>query len=392
MVQTYNRPGPFSQVKVSDDARGIVERYSNVDIEEKGYRAWIHCPFHSDRNRSMSSRRGDNQWKCWAGSCNTVCSAVDLIAQITGKQPLEVALEIVNGGSFTVNRNIPERKPVPPPNPELNSAVLAYTHCQLPREFCGCGYHKQLGCTARENYERGQVIEALKYMKARGVDPRCSNLLAMGVGSCSTNALTRFLKSRGFSEETQGWDKIFFPPNEEKGWGPSFRFRGYLIFGEPRGKGKVDWLCGRSYKPDAKLPHNHQAGKPQNLALGANSLPASDYTALVTEGTIDYALARQWGYHAVCLNGASNVTTEEQRRDADKMARALSCAELVVAAMDADEAGNYALQCLKTLMGDRIRTLTLPEGVKDIGDLGKLPDGEDQFASAFFDALAQRPI
>lgn len=55
--------------------------------------------------------------------------------------------------------------------------------------------------------------------------------------------------------------------------------------------------------------------------------------------------------------------------------------------MDADASGSIALQSLKALMGDRLKTLMLPDGFNDIGDLGKLPDGENLFAAAFYDSL-----
>ena len=385
MILTQDGPGPFTEVAESDDARGLLERYSNIPVAfEKGSRAWILCPFHNDTNASMSAKVGGRSWKCW--SCNKVCSTVDLIAHVTSEQPLQVAINILNGGNFTVNRNRPEPKPVMPPNPLLNSAVMAYIHCQLPHNFCECSFHKKLGCTAKSKYERAQVIEALKYMKARGINPNLSKPLVMGVGSCSTASIVKYLKTEGFDKNTDGWDKLFFPPNKEKGWGQAFRFRNYLVFGEPNGRG-IAWLCGRSYKEDAKLPHNHQAGKPLSLVLGASSLPVDNYVALVTEGTIDYALARQWGYNAVCLNGTSNVLPEEQQRDADKVAKVLSGADVVVAAMDADESGSVALRSLKALMGDRLRPLVLPDGFNDIGDLGKIPGGENMFATAFYDSL-----
>ena len=388
MNKTFDGPGPFTQVRESDDARGIIGKYSKIQIEkEKGNRAWIRCPFHNDNNASMSSREGDKSWRCWV--CGKSYSAVDVIAEVTGQEPKRVAIDILNGGHFEVNQSTPTPKIEPPPNPQLNSAVLAYAHCQIPREFCMCGYHRTYGCTARTHYEKSQVIEALKYMKTRGIDPKAASKVLLGIGSGSNKNLIDFLLEQGFSAESDGWNNLFRESNNPD-WGDWwFRFRGYLIFGEPQAKGNVAWLCGRSFKADSKLPHNHQGGKPQGLVLGASSLPTSKpYTGLITEGTIDYAIARQWGYSAICINGTGNTSGEAQQREADSIARALRGASVVVAAMDADDAGNTAFQNLKVLLGDRLRALKLPDGVNDIGDLGPLPDGREQFRTAFSRAIA----
>ena len=148
----------------------------------------------------------------------------------------------------------------------------------------------------------------------------------------------------------------------------------------------MSWLCGRSYKANAKLPHNHQGGRPEQL-LGASSLPTSGYVALVTEGTIDYALAKQWGYNAVCINGTGNAHAVRQNEEADRLSRTVEGANVVVAAMDSDQAGSSALERLKTQLGHNVRTLPMPKDMKDIGDFGALPNGKSLFNKAFQEAL-----
>ena len=390
--------GPFSIVRKHLNAAELMHRYWNKHIEERGGRIWVQCPFHDDRNPSMSARPQDDSMQCW--TCGKSVSAIDVLAQERGISPIDMAKEITDdiqgksrdGQGTTATtpwRQQSVRKPQHLPrlaNPELNAAAFTFAHCQIPLNFCDCQYHRQLGCTAKTQWERKTVIAGLNYMEKRGLRPELAEHIPLGIGSCSTPSLVRYLKEQGFDESTEGWDYLFFPPNEEKGWGQAFRFSNCLIIGEP-GENGIDWLCGRSFKPAPKMPHVHQSGKPQDLLLGANALPQADFVALLTEGTIDYALAKQWGYHAVSLTGVSNVTESAIQRESSRVSDALANAESVVVAMDADAPGEAALQRVRALLGEKVRPLRLPPDVKDIGELGEQTNGEEIFAIAFYNSL-----
>lgn len=392
-TKTYASPPPITQVIESDDAQGVLTRYSNVDVTQKGRRYYIRCPFHNDNNPSMSALQGGKFWSCW--TCGELASSVDVIAKLEGATAVSVALEILRSNRFTLpKREVVVAEPVEPPNALMNGAALAYAHCQIPSHLCNCIYHRKFGWTARSAREREQAAQAINYMRLRGIEPRTAGKLALGIGSCSNHSLVTFLHQWGFSEDTPGWDKLFFPPNEEKGWGQSFRFKGYLIFGEPRARGEISWLCGRSYLPNAGLPHNHQAGKPTDLVLGASRLPAENYTVLLTEGTIDWALAKQWGYDAICVNGTGNAI--ETQREASNIANVVRGARQAIVVMDNDSAGedasNKLLKSLGVLLGERVKPAVLPDGFNDIGDIGRESDGKQIFDNVIKQTLDAKSL
>lgn len=383
--------GPFSKVRELGDAAQLLSTYSNTQLTRKGGRWLAHCcnPSHQDNRPSMMARDGDNSFICFSRGCydERGVSAVDYIAYSTGRDPLEVAIEIadrVPKFDIPLEKRLPT-PPTEPPNPELNAAAFTYLHCQLPQ--CSCRHHQRLGFLAKSKRERYRLRLALKYMRARGISPKFAAELPLAIGSADNAALIAYLKSEGFDESTEGWDKLFFEPNEKKGWGQAFRFRGYLIFGEPGGIDNIKWWACRAFNNNARLPHNHQSGKPKGLLLGMHALSDTPNKVIITEGTIDYALARQWGYQAICLNGASNAVfdnKEGKSLQAQEKARhiltAVKNANLVIVATDADESGRLALKSLKEILRDRLREIRFPKGVKDIGDIGKIPNGRQLFA------------
>jgi DNA primase len=78
----------------------------------------------------------------------------------------------------------------------------------------------------------------------------------------------------------------------------------------------------------------------------------------------------QWSYPAVCLLGTWLKRQHESVSDN---------AQRIYLAFDNDAAGCAATQRLRAVWTERAAALTLPNGVKDVGELAQRPDGRHLF-------------
>src|SRR5690606_26648389 len=86
----------------------------------------------------------------------------------------------------------------------------------------------------------------------------------------------------------------------------------------------------------------------------------------VAEGPVDYLTGVGWSLPACALQGT--------RVQAERLGF-LQRARRVLIVFDNDEPGREAACELAARLGDRARIVELPEGVKDLNDLGRRPDG-----------------
>jgi DNA primase len=90
----------------------------------------------------------------------------------------------------------------------------------------------------------------------------------------------------------------------------------------------------------------------------------------VTEGTFDYLTGVGWSLSICALQG---IKVQAQRL------AFLERSRRVFLVFDNDERGREAVVFMKGLLGDRARVIELPQGVKDLNDLGQQADGRATF-------------
>jgi DNA primase len=107
----------------------------------------------------------------------------------------------------------------------------------------------------------------------------------------------------------------------------------------------------------------------------------SEPEVILTEGPFDWLTAVQWGLPAAALAG-SNV----------KMAtlEALARFRRVFVVMDSDTAGRRASGELSSTLGNKALPVQLPSGVKDLNDLGRLPEGRRLFEQCLAEARPRK--
>jgi DNA primase len=101
----------------------------------------------------------------------------------------------------------------------------------------------------------------------------------------------------------------------------------------------------------------------------------------VTEGPFDWLTAVSWDLPTCALLGT-------QVRAGGL--RFLDRARSVVFVLDSDEAGRDAAEQLAAAMGDRATVLRLPDGVKDLNELGAAEGGREAFFQVLDEAQDER--
>ena len=104
---------------------------------------------------------------------------------------------------------------------------------------------------------------------------------------------------------------------------------------------------------------------------------------IAVEGVFDLLTLRKWGFPAVALVGTHT------RPDILDQLRTFRRVYLV---LDQDKAGLESTVKLADALGPNTVPVALPEGVKDVAELGPRTDGQDLLAAALLEAVgSSRP-
>ena len=205
------------------------------------------------------------------------------------------------------------------------------------------------------------------YLASRGVGMDAA--VRLGLGFAPGDGLREAVESSGFTAERLRDSGLF----TERG---SERFAGMVVVPEVAG-GLVRWLAGRAVDPNAAPRFQALPGPKPVLGLGR--LGFAPPWAVLAEGVFDWLAIAGWGLPACAALGTQGV---------EKAAASLRGCPRVFLAFDSDDAGREAAERLEGLLGRRAATVTLPEGVGDVGELAAHPHGRAVFPRLL--ALAAR--
>jgi len=327
----------IERVREAHPIEDVVRRY--VQLRRTGRRYNGYCPFHDDRRTpSLVVFPESGRWWCF-GACNTGGDVFDFVMKAEGISFPE-AVRRLGGG-----RLMPRRFPPPPPIEEkdVGRPVLSDAHYALLT-------------TAVEVYHAALLAnpKALAYASSRGLDGDTVREFRLGFAA---GRLKRYLAFRGWSEELAADLGLIDPRGRE--W-----YRGRLVVPEVRGDPpRAIYLVGRT------VPGVRGAFGPRYLTLAGAPKPlygrervqgASE--VFVVEGPIDYLLLWQWGYPAVATLGS------RLKREHVETLRGFLRVYLVP---DRDDAGRQMWRECRAAFGDRLRTVLVPEELKDVGDLAQ---------------------
>lgn len=213
-----------------------------------------------------------------------------------------------------------------------------------------------------------QSAPAQAYLAGRGIGYPVAR--GCRVGYCTGDRLVPALRHQGIPLEA-AWAVGLLVGRDGRE-----RFAGRLTIPEVRG-GHTVWLTGRLLDPRAMddAPRYMSLPGPRPL-LGAETIAGHPHVVGV-EGSMDWLTLVGWGLPGfAALGGALSV----------EAFAALAHTRTVYLAFDRDGPGQEATRALAARLDGRARRVLLPDGAKDVNELGQRADGRDQFRACLLRA------
>ena len=336
----------IEQLKRSNPIAHVVRRHG---VELRGERRPTgRCPFHEDRTPSLSVYPETGSFHCFG--CGASGDVIDFVRRAEGLGFREAVLRLGGGDGGTVGgASPPPPSSRPPPQETERAPALSLDDRLLLTAACEL-YHETLL----------ETPAALRYLEGRGIPTWLARRRRLGTSD--GQRLVPYLRRRRLSLKRAGELGLLFRSGDET-------MAGRIVIPDLRGA-HCGWMVGRALTGD-RTPKYRGLSLPKPL-LGYEP---GRRRLFVTEGPFDWLTLEGWGLHACALLG-----TEPGRGQLRLLGRARS----VVLVMDRDDAGREAARRLSETLGERARVLELPEGAKDVSELGAMPGGRE----AFFGLLA----
>lgn len=301
-----------------------------VELRSRGRRLTGRCPFHEDRQPSLVVYPDTQSFYCFG--CGAGGDVIDFLRRAEGLGFRE-ALARLDGVRAQPAKVQPVRKSL-----SVDDRVILAAACEL--------YHDALG----------RSPDALAYLDRRGISQGLARRFRIGYSDGTL--LLRYLKRRRLSV-TRARELGLL------GRGDHEAMAGRIVVPELRA-GRCVWMVGRALGD--REPRYRAVALPRPL-LGWQ-LVRDRARIFVTEGPFDWLTLAGWGLPACALLGSQAGPT---------LLRLLGRARSVVLVLDADDAGQAATRRLAAELPERATALCLPEGVKDVNELGARADGRDLF-------------
>ena len=328
----------IERVRDAHPIEEVVGRY--VRLRRTGRRRTGYCPFHDDRRTpSLVVFPESERWWCF-GACNAGGDVFDFVERAEGVSFLD-AVRRLGGDRQSASK-------ATSPSPTRREAVER-------RELTD--QHYTLLTTAVEIYHAALLTHprALAYAAERRLGGDTVREFRLGFAD---GRLKRYLAFRGWSQETAA--DLGLIDSRGREW-----YRGRLLVPELRsdpahGSARAVYLVGRIV-PGARGPkYLGLLGAPKPL-YGQERVGGSS-EVFVVEGPIDYLLLWQWGYPAVATLG--NRVKQEHIKFLRGFGR-------IYFVPHRDGAGRQMWRQCSAAFGDRLCTVVVPEGTKDVGDLAQ---------------------
>lgn len=340
----------IDEVKQRTDIVELINQYTTLAKSGRNFRAL--CPFHSEKRPSFFVYPEQQSWHCF-GACNT---GGDIFSFVMKKENMDFG-EALRFLAQKAGVTIPSRYEPDAGKDEreklyqINEAASQYFHNLL------------LNSPAGE--------KARNYLDSRGFTPATISNFQLGFSLNSWEALTEYLREKGYSENELLEAGLIVTTDDGK---THDRFRNKLMFPIYDARGHVIGFGARVL--DDSLPK--YINSPQTSVFdksgtlyGLNiALPAirQQSLAVIVEGYMDVITAHQNGF----INVVASMGTSITEKQVNTLKR-----QNIVLALDADTAGEEAmLRCVgyENALNVEIKVIILPEG-KDPDDVIKEDTG-----------------
>ncbi len=340
-------------IKHANPIEEVVARHG-VALRRSGAHLTGRCPFHPDEHPSLVVYPETRSFYCFG--CRASGDVIDFVRRVEGLS-FRDALERLGGhrdggmspagqagqGYDTPNPSRPERA-----RAGASSEPLSLDDRMILTAACAV-YHETLLRTPK----------VLQYLEERGIGLPVARRYRLGFSD--GRSLRRYLQRRRLSLRRATELGLFWPRH-----GRGETMAGRIVIPELRGAQCV-WMVGRALEED-RQPKYRGLSLPKPV-LGYEAVRGRP-RVFVTEGAFDYLTGVSWGL-AICALLGTQVKAERLAF--------LERARRVFIVFDNDGAGREAASDLARRLGQRARVVVLPEGVKDLNDLGRRPDGRAIF-------------
>ncbi len=370
----------IQDIKDHHPLQEILPRY--MSLRSAGVYLVGHCPFHDDRSPSFAAYLQTQTWQCFAASCGLGGDVIDFVgcqaygAAWNPRDPVmfKEALRRLTGGELPpLRRTIPEswRKEAEWRPVEITPRIQMLLHTAASL------YHTTLLARGR-----GPSSPYAYLRDARGFSD--DTIRREGLGYAEGGLLLHALAAAGFARaDAQGAHLV----NDH--WGESLA--GRIVFAEYDRSGRVLHLIGRKFAPwlgesAPKYLSLKEMAKPLYGYARLDKRP-SDQPVLFVESPPDAVTARQWGWSAL-----ANTGTQLKFDHAARLARLRR--PIVIVPHNDCEAGNgpgwqAAKKWLQMIGQGKI--VPLPDGVKDLNELGVRRGGEKRFEAQLKEFGVEHP-
>lgn len=333
-------PVDVDRIKERNPIERVIAAHG-VKLRQRGERFVGCCPFHEESNPSLVVYPATKSFFCFG--CRSSGDVIDFVRRKEGvgfREALSLLGErpvAPEDGQHTASGSTP-KSPQESTRLTVDDRLILSAACDL--------YHEALLKNER----------ALHYLERRGlalpVIHRCR------LGYSDGQVLKPFLQRHRFSLRRATEMGLLRKDGSE-----ALAHR--VVVPELRG-GRCAWMVGRSLDERRLKYLGLSLPKP---ILGYEGLRGHQ-RVFVTEGAFDYLAGVSWGLPICALLG-THVRAGRLRF--------LERVPEVVLVFDNDDEGQRAAQELAASLGDHAHVLTLPDVVKDLGELGARPDGRDTF-------------
>jgi DNA primase len=336
----------IDEVKQRTDIVELINQYTTLTKSGRNFRAL--CPFHSEKRPSFFVYPEQQSWHCF-GACNT---GGDIFSFVMKKENIDFG-EALRSLAQRVGVTIPSRYE---PDTEKDERERLYQVNEASAQY----FHNLL-----LNSPAGE--KARNYVDSRGFTPATISNFQLGFSLNSWEALTEYLREKGYSENELLEAGLIVTTDDGKKYD---RFRNKLMFPICDARGHVTGFGARvlddsspKYINSPQTPVFDKSGTLYGLNL---ALPAirQQNLAVIVEGYMDVITAHQNGFTNVVASMGTSVT--------EKQINSLKRQNIVLA-LDADAAGEEAmLRCVdyENIINAEIKVVILPEG-KDPDDVIK---------------------
>jgi DNA primase len=320
----------IEQIKERNPIEAVISRHG-ITLLRKGSRFAGRCPFHDDDYPSLVVYPLTRSFFCFG--CGAHGDVIDFVQRMHGLG-FRAALERLDGG---VKATAPERK---------TSGGLSLDD-RMILTAASAVYHETLLRTPA----------ALTYLETRGIGLSLARRCRLGFSD--GHSLRDYLQRRRLSLRRAAKMGLLWRDGGET-------MAGRITIPELRGDQCV-WMVGKALA-DERQPKYRGLSLPKPV-LGYERVRGRP-RVFITEGPFDYLTGVGWSLPICALQGT--------RVQADRLGFLQRVRRLLIV-FDNDEPGRGAAHELAARFGPAARVVTLPEGVKDLNDLGRLPEGRETF-------------